>query len=648
MSLGKITSVGFDGNKFLNEDMISKLKKADEESLIKMPKQEFDKNALKQKDLTLLTTSLTKLQTRVKDLSDESVFLRRKVDTSGESATLTASPGVSLQSLKIDVTKLAQRDSYKSVNFKTKNDSLGLDKDTTLIMKIDGTSYEINLKKYYTLQDLADDINEKTNGEIQARLINVGGKDPYQMVIQSANTGEKKSIEFSEAGDSNLFEKLFGVKDKTQEMKDDPAKAVTNGGVTAAAQVPVKVNGKDVFKFNMESMRLTQASDAVFEYNGLSVTRSSNTITDLRVGLTLNLKKTGETSFEVQQENKDIKENLTSIVSAYNELMNNLTTMGDYNRETKKSGTFQGVSDVTSIRQKINDVLSYVMQRPKTEGEITQYAQKLKEKDNNYKDKSINDIIKDLKSDKNFLVKYVSIADFGLSINKNGLMEFDSEQFDKKISDDLKNGVNDIKDYFVMQEKHKQISTTTGEINSGELDFKSGDIIINGVSIVFKTQAGNNSEKNAEAFFEALGNADLGGLKFRYINGRVEFSRKDAFDIEIEGKSDKLAMLGLDQKKIPSKTERNSGIFTQLKDLMLDFMAQKEIGREDGSIIKYGEKLKKDGEDLQKKLENIKKEVSDKYDRMKQQFIRFDQSIQKVKLMWQPMQNMIDYELAKK
>lgn len=642
MSLGKASAVGFNGSKFLNEDMIAKLKEVDEKALFKTPKQNLEENATKQKELTKITTIMTKLQTSFKDLSNDTNFLKRKVDTTGESATMSVVSGVSLQSLKIDVTQLAERDSYKSLNFKSRNDTLGLDKDTTMSLKIDGVSYDLKIKQNATLQDIADAINDKTGGDIQAKLINVGGKNPYQMVIQSTKTGEDKAIEFREAGDSNLFSKLFGIDAKTQEMEEDKdataAAAASAGGSAAPVMKPVQKDGQNVYKIDLSSARLTEAADAKFEYNGLSISRSSNNITDLRVGITLDLKKIGETSFEVKQDTKDMKESIMSMVSAYNELMNEIDVSTDYNSETKTAGTFQAVSEIKDIRDRLNRALGYTMQREKTIDEINETAKN-----------SLMDVAQ-VKTNNNLMKKTISMADFGLSMTEKGLLEFSESKFDKKLADDAAHNLQDVKNFFVSEIKHNRISYQGGEINSGaiELDDRK-NIKINGVTIKFKTEANSTQEDNAKAFIKAVNEADISGLSVSYINGKITLSKADGYNIDIAGDADKLAMLGLKKTVVEPNNEEKKGMFSQLKDVMLDLLAKNERGgRPDGIITKYADFLKKDSEKIQDNIKKIQEDINSKYDRMREQFIRYNQAIQKVQGMWEPMESMINFELAKK
>lgn len=626
MALGAATAVGFDGSKFLNEDTVTKLQDAEKKIKLDRTKKELEKNTLKQKDLTAITTIISKLKTSIQDLGDETNFLKRKVDSTGESATLSAVSGVSLQSLDIDVKQLAQRDSYKSVNFKSKNDLLGLDKDTTLSLRIDGTDYDINLKKNSSLQDLADFINEKTGGNIQAKLVNVGGDKPYQMVLQSTKTGKNQSIEFKEIGDSNLFEKVFGIKNsdtkRTQVMQDSSQDGDSE---------PKQINGKNVFKFDLSDMKLTTAQDAQFEYNGLNITRSENTINDLRTGITLTLKKEGKSSFNVTQDNETLKESMKEMVSSYNELINNLDVSLAYDEKTKSAGTFQGVSEISEIRSKINKILSSTIQREKTESEFQSSVA-----ENNSltgQASSVNDL----------RTKTLSISDFGLTIEKNGLLKLDESVLNTKLSQEGHNGIRDVSLFFVGEVKQNTITHTGKEINSGALEFGKNDIFIDGVAVEFKTDANSSAEDNAKAFIKAVNDAGIEGVGISIVEGKLFFKRSDGFNIDISGKKESLEKLGLSATEIQATSVSQKGIFAQLTDTVNSLIDSKN-----GSLTLYANRLKKESKDADEDIKKVEEKIKEKFDIMREQFIRYEQAMRKVQNMWQPVETMINYELAKK
>lgn len=67
--------------------------------------------------MTEIKTKLLTFQTAVSSLADATAFAKRKVVgsiTENPPASLTANSGVSLQSMKVNVTQIAQKDVYQS------------------------------------------------------------------------------------------------------------------------------------------------------------------------------------------------------------------------------------------------------------------------------------------------------------------------------------------------------------------------------------------------------------------------------------------------------------------------------------------------------------------------------------------------------
>ena len=155
-------------------------------------------------------------------------------------------------------------------------------------------------------------INDKTEGKINASIINVGGANPYRLVIKSAQTGESNAINFSSTSVSAL---------RNLGLDND----------------------------SLSTNKLQTASDASFTYNGVAVTRSTNTISDLSSGLTITLNEKQAsgvvTNISVKQNLDDIKSSLTSFVTKYNELMSNLQAATKYDNDTK---TFTSVIGINS------------------------------------------------------------------------------------------------------------------------------------------------------------------------------------------------------------------------------------------------------------------------------------------------------------
>jgi flagellar hook-associated protein 2 len=95
---------------------------------------------------------------------------------------------------------------------------------------------------------------------------------------------------------------LFGTSD------EPPDTTITSGGVT----------GHSSLTFNREQ----EASDAVFKLNGVSFSRTSNTVTDALTGISLNLttKTTAPITLTVSNDTVSARPKLDALVKAYNDL----------------------------------------------------------------------------------------------------------------------------------------------------------------------------------------------------------------------------------------------------------------------------------------------------------------------------------------
>ena len=106
---GKITSLGL-GSSVLNSDVIDKLRKADEDNVVKPVERKMELNIEKQKQLAEITTSLATLRGHAKTLADYSTFLNRNVSVSGDSVKATAAAGIPVQNVNLEVKNLAKGD----------------------------------------------------------------------------------------------------------------------------------------------------------------------------------------------------------------------------------------------------------------------------------------------------------------------------------------------------------------------------------------------------------------------------------------------------------------------------------------------------------------------------------------------------------
>ena len=98
-------------------------------------------------------------------------------------------------------------------------------------------------------------------------------------------------------------------------------------------------------------------TDAQVVINGLTLTRSSNNISDAIYGVNLTLKKTGSVTLTVDNDTAAIIDKVKTFVSQYNDLMNDLATKTAYDPNTKTKGVLQGDSTAQQIMYQLRQIV---------------------------------------------------------------------------------------------------------------------------------------------------------------------------------------------------------------------------------------------------------------------------------------------------
>ncbi|MCS6893142.1 MAG: flagellar filament capping protein FliD [Deltaproteobacteria bacterium] len=232
----------------------------------------------------------------------------RKAQSSDENKlTASASSNATNGTYNINVTQLA---STSSVSFNTSyssssnllvsgiNDSLpGADRTVT-IKYGQGSSQVIKnfvITSTTTVQEFIDSFNNQFSGIASAVLVNVGtnGSPDYRIFLKSAKTGLQE-----------------GMVDISVAVSADPALSAWNTNKT-----------------------VTQAQDLNMTITGISgtITKSSNTFSDLLPGVSFNVKQTGSITLTVSVDSSEMTSKLGSFVEAFNDVVkfvrkNNKTT----------------------------------------------------------------------------------------------------------------------------------------------------------------------------------------------------------------------------------------------------------------------------------------------------------------------------------
>ncbi|EAL0281647.1 flagellar filament capping protein FliD [Campylobacter upsaliensis] len=629
MALGTLSSLGF-ASGVLTQETIDKLKKAEEAGRVEPYKKKVEENAAKQKDLTEIKTKLLAFQTAVSSLGDATAFAARKVSSSikdNPAASLSADAGVALQSMKVNVTQLAEKDVYQSKALTTDTGlvNANLKNEVKLTFFQNGKEYSVTIDNKTTFKDLADKISTASDGNIVAKIINTGEKpDGYRLSLTSKETGEANAISFYPGGKNRdgkyaenndakeIFKKLGWELDTSTSLKpEDVEKNKTGYGI------------KD------QANHLKKAQNAEFTMDGIKMVRPSNTITDIGVGLTLTLNKTGEVNFEVQQDTEAVTKAMEDLVNAYNDLVANLNASTDFNSETGMKGTLQGVSEVNSIR---STLISALFDSVPVEGVV--------------KDKNGNDM--------NATVM-LSMQDFGLKISESGNLSFIKSDFEKKMKEDI----SFAEGFFAGITKYKDIdhageTVETSKDKIEDKDFQLGDfkIIFNHETYdlsktkdgkPFKPQ-GKDLQEKMQSLVDHINSLGIDGLSVKLeevksngINGfKIKFHSESGSDFAIEGKEDLLGQFGLSATKITAQPIEGKGIFAQLKNTL------EGITGKDGSLTKYDEGLTKDTEALNKSKDSTQEMINKRFETMQMQFLQYEVILNRLNTQLNTISNMIN------
>ncbi len=177
-----------------------------------------------------------------------------------------------------------------------------------------------------TLQGIRDAINAAKMG-ISATIVNDGSDTPYRLALTSSSLGKTNSMKITVSGDTDIGNLLAHDPQGTQNL----AETVT-------------------------------ASNANLKVNGVAVSKTSNSVSDVIQGVTLTLNKTTEANtpitLTVARDTTTLSASLSSFVKSYNDLAGILKTLSAYDPVSKKGAILQGDSTVRTFQNQLRSMLS--------------------------------------------------------------------------------------------------------------------------------------------------------------------------------------------------------------------------------------------------------------------------------------------------
>ncbi len=184
---------------------------------------------------------------------------------------------------------------------------------TTFSYQLGETTVTLAVAGGTTLTELAELINnDESNPGVTASLVNNGDADnPYQLVLQADETGEDNRI--------SLLTQLSAL-------------ALT------------EKTGADGASLN-----------ARFSVDGIDYQRQDNTITDIIPSVQFTLQGTGASTISVSNDEEKIKELITNLVTAYNDILAEISANSGYDTDTEELGILAstGFDDLPSSMQNL-------------------------------------------------------------------------------------------------------------------------------------------------------------------------------------------------------------------------------------------------------------------------------------------------------
>lgn len=276
---------------------------------------------------TTLVGALGGLKSAAQALSLSLDFNKRAASTS-DSTVVTASADSSAEAgtSAVIVDTLAKATILKSGTFTSATAAIGTG---TLTLTIDGTATDVMIDgANNTLTGLKNAING-SGAAVTASIINAGTSaiPDYRLLVQSKNTGT--------------------------------ANAVTIAGALAGGTDPFPGGGVVV----------QAAADAIFSVNGLSITRSSNTVSDVVTGVTFTLLKEGDhdgvvtsadaaANVTVSVDSGAIKSLVQQLVDKYNAVNKIVNDQFTLNPDSHKQGALAGDASLRGVLARLRREMS--------------------------------------------------------------------------------------------------------------------------------------------------------------------------------------------------------------------------------------------------------------------------------------------------
>lgn len=263
-----------------------------------------------------ISSQIASFQSSIAELITPSAIKATTASTSSTSVLSVSNDGTALSGdYKITDVTLASPQVLTSNISNTAYTSISSSIGTTGSITITGTTTTTITPTTYTVAGMVDAINSANISGVSATIANLGTSASPDYQIRIVNTSDTAAtIALSSTSSVADFTGLDFVN----------AAAVTGS----------------------------------LKINGTTVTRSSNAITDLIPGLTINLVGTGDSTITVAQDNSALSSKISAFVTSFNALDKSLKDISSYDATAKKGAALYGDSTINSLRREIRSIIT--------------------------------------------------------------------------------------------------------------------------------------------------------------------------------------------------------------------------------------------------------------------------------------------------
>lgn len=325
--MANVSSVGI-GSGVLTSDLIDQLVEAERAPTEKRLDFKEEEITTELSIFGQIQSAVTDLRLPSRTLADPDLFQTLNASSGSSAFSATATTDAQPGNYTVEVTALAKSQSLSSAEF--------VDPDTTTIgtgtltITINGASEDIEIDgTNNTLNGIASAINDNADLKANASVLYTG--TGYKLVITSQETGLENAMDISvvDTGDGDNEDVL---------------------GLSQLSYTGTALN------LNEDQ----EADDAAFSLNGIAISRSSNTVTDLLEGVTLNLSGTNPgapASLAISRDDDLIVEKVEEFVEKYNALQTLISDNTKFNPDNPSAnGILLGDTSTRTIQNQIQSL----------------------------------------------------------------------------------------------------------------------------------------------------------------------------------------------------------------------------------------------------------------------------------------------------